>query len=83
MQAPQPVTKDTMPAIRELAREWLYDNDLPAEWENAVALEFDAAISDRKLEIVSTHEQGRPYDMALVEWVTEHRQEVIPAEAQR
>ncbi|KKL72427.1 hypothetical protein LCGC14_2085080, partial [marine sediment metagenome] len=58
-------------AMRELAREWLYDADLPAEWETAVAEEFDAAIADRKLEIVSTHEQGRPYDTPLVEW--EHR----------
>ncbi len=64
-----------MTAPREyvkMARSWLYDNDLPAEWEDAVAQEFDAAIADRKIEIVSTHEQGRPYDTPLVEW--EHRE---------
>ncbi len=67
------MTTDTVPrVIRKMAFDWLADNDLPFEWEDAVAREFDAAIADRKLEIVSTHEQGRPYDTPLVEW--EHRE---------
>jgi hypothetical protein len=54
--------------MKKLAREWLYDNDLPAEWENAVAREFDAAIEDRKIEFVRTYDEGRPADMPVVEW---------------
>ena len=68
-----PVKKDTVPrVIRDMAIDWLADNDLPAEWEDSVAKEFDAAIADRKIELVRTHEQGRPYDTPLVEW--EHRE---------
>ena len=76
--APIPVKKDTAPPeFVKMARAWLYDNDLPAEWEDAVAQEFDAAIADRKLEIVSTHEQGRPYALSLVEW---EARDLIPIE---
>ena len=75
-----PVTKDTAPpAMLKLALAWLYDNDLPAEWEDAVALEFDAAIEDRKLEIVSTHKEGRPADVLVVDWQS-HAPVLIPAE---
>ncbi len=68
MQTSQPDTKDTAPAIRELAREWLYDADLPVEWEDSVAREFNAALNDRKFEILLTHREGRPADMPVVEW---------------
>ena len=67
------MTLDTVPrVIRDIAIDWIADNDLPVEWENAVAEEFDAAIADRKIELVRTHEQGRPYGTPLVEW--EHRE---------
>ena len=67
------MTLDTVPrVIRDMAIDWLADNDLPAEWEDSVAKEFDAAIADRKIELVRTHEQGRPYATPLVEW--EHRE---------
>ena len=66
------MTIDTVPrVIRDMAIDWVADNDLPVEWEDSVAKEFDAAIADRKIELVRTHEQGRPYDTPLVEW--EHR----------
>ena len=75
-QASQPDTDSSTPCgcdpvpavIRKLAQEWVYDADLPAEWENAVAWEFDAAIADKKIELVRTHKEGRPYDTPLVEW---------------
>jgi hypothetical protein len=54
--------------MRELAEKWLYDNDLPADWENAVALELGAAIEDRQMEIITTHKEGRPPDMYVVDW---------------
>ncbi len=64
--------KDTAPPeFVKMARSWLYDNDLPAEWEDAVALEFDAAIADRKIEIVRTHAEGRPADMAITTWLAQ------------
>ena len=76
-----PVKKDTAPPeIVKMARAWLYENDLDVEWEDAVALEFDAAIADRKLEIVSTHAQGRPYDMPITEWFADFAREAIPRE---
>ncbi len=69
-----PVTKDTAPpAMLKLARAWLYDNDLPAEWEEAVALEFDAALTDRQAEILTTDKEGRPYTMAVADWMRESR----------
>jgi hypothetical protein len=66
--------------IRKMAFDWLLAEDLPAEWEDAVAQEFDAAIADRKIEFVRTNEQGRPYDTPLVEW--EHRELVDIDEVQ-
>ena len=64
-----PVKKDTAPPeFVKMARTWLYDADLPAGWEDSVAQEFDAAIADRKLEIVSTCQEGRPIDVAVVDW---------------
>ncbi len=68
-QTSQPVTKDT-PAqdMVKLARSWLEYKDLPAEWENAVALEFEAAITDCGQNFIDTHREGRPADMPVVEW---------------
>jgi hypothetical protein len=54
--------------MRKLAREWLYDADLPAEWETSVAEEFDAALADKKRDFVRTYREGRPADMPVVEW---------------
>ena len=42
------------------------------EWVNALANEYEAAISDRQGEWVETLIAGRPYDTPLVEW--EHRE---------
>ena len=72
------------PEFVKMARNWLYDNDLPAEWEDAVALEFDAAIADRKIEIVRTHAEGRPAAMPVVDWLDQEAfavaSETVPAE---
>ena len=63
------MTLDTAPrVIRDMAIDWLADNDLPAEWEDSVAREFNAALNDRKFEILLTHREGRPADMPVVEW---------------
>ena len=51
-----------------MARKWLYGNDLPEEWEDAVTEEFDAAISDRMAEILTTDKEGRPFAMPVVDW---------------
>ena len=52
----------------KMARTWLYDNDLPPEWEEAVAEEFDAAVSDRQAEILTTDKEGRPFAVSIVDW---------------
>ena len=56
------------PKLVKMARDWLYDNDLPEEWEDAVTEEFDAAISDRMAEILTTDKEGRPFAMPVVDW---------------
>ncbi len=55
--------------ITKLVLEWLLDNDLPAEWEDAVAQEFEAALTDREAEILSTFAEGRPFDMPITDWL--------------
>ena len=76
------MTIDTVPRhIRDMAIDWLADNNLPFEWEDSVAKEFAAAIADRQIDLVRTHEQGRPYDTPLVEW--EHRDDEAKALAEQ
>ncbi len=60
--------------ISALVLEFLLDNDLPAEWEDAVTEEFEAALTDRKAEILSTFAEGRPFDMPITEWIADFQE---------
>ncbi len=45
-----------------------HDTLIPDDWVDAVAREFDAAISDCCIEWMRTLKEGRPYSMPVVEW---------------